>query len=242
MCFRERGRNFSLMELLVAISVIAILASLVGPSLTTSKEASMEVICGSNLRALGTEVTKLYFNRKLPFPADPFDEEQEGLVSREDPVQYLYAHMPPPKPPIAKGAQADGSGGSSGTGSGTTKVEPTPGSGSSGGSSTEPTETSFDLKGDDMLYLLTQGCPLVEENPLYGLASGNVPFYRSYSFLSNNAGRRYKAAYDWLISESYFGEISDSTQLANKRHKGSVNVYFKDGHIENLDVEDVEFP
>ena len=55
-----KRRGFSLIELLVAISIIAILLALLLPALAKSKQATRAALCGGNLRQMDTALT-LYF-------------------------------------------------------------------------------------------------------------------------------------------------------------------------------------
>ena len=67
---RGHGRGFTLIELLVVIAVIAILAALLLPALTNSKQSAKRIQCVSQLRQLGL-ATQMYLDdhdgRTFPF-------------------------------------------------------------------------------------------------------------------------------------------------------------------------------
>jgi prepilin-type N-terminal cleavage/methylation domain-containing protein/prepilin-type processing-associated H-X9-DG protein len=229
--------SFTLIELLVVIGIIAILASLIGPSLVKGQDASLQSACMSNIKAVGTEATRLYFNAVFPDPIDPISSNSNLLSSRHFFQNYevLEAHYPPPPPPDDVVVD-DGGGDNGDNGSGE--------SGSGGGGSEGPVPGPGGvarISAVEMLTLLMEGCPTAEENPLFGVEE-NVPEYRSYSFLASNAGLHYQQAWPWLISESYYATIESREQLASNRHDQGVNVYFKDGHVSSIAPSEVEFP
>lgn len=238
--------SFSLIELLVAIGIIAILASLIGPYLSKGQDASIQSACMSNLKSAGTEVSRLYLNSVFPDPIDPFTSNANLLSRRSffQPVQFLPVHYPATmKPP--PGGWPIGSAGSVGgqTGEVTPPETSTGESGGGSGTTSNPKTGGGTnrLSAGDFLSLMSEGCPAVEENPFRGVRD-DVPDFRSYSFLDYNASVHYRQAWPWLLSESYFSSIETKDNLASKRHNGLVNVYFKDGHLEALSPDDLEFP
>lgn len=58
---RKRFKGFTLIELLVVIAIIALLISILLPSLSRARELSKRLVCGSNVKGIGTSA-KIYAN------------------------------------------------------------------------------------------------------------------------------------------------------------------------------------
>ena len=82
---RERKQGFTLIELLVVIAIIALLISILLPSLSRARELSKRLVCTSNIEGIGTSM-KIYANENNEnFPITPFDS---SLISNKDMVAY----------------------------------------------------------------------------------------------------------------------------------------------------------
>jgi prepilin-type N-terminal cleavage/methylation domain-containing protein/prepilin-type processing-associated H-X9-DG protein len=86
----KRIKGFTLIELLVVIAIIALLISILLPSLSRARELSKRLVCGSNMKGIGTSC-KIYANdnqEKWPVPA--FRKQAINMQG----ISYLYPMVP----------------------------------------------------------------------------------------------------------------------------------------------------
>ncbi len=77
----RRLRGFTLIELLVVIAIIALLISILLPSLSRARELSKRLVCQSNIKGIGT-TCKIYSNdHQERWPIPPFDSSVVGEAS-----------------------------------------------------------------------------------------------------------------------------------------------------------------
>lgn len=73
-----RAKGFTLIEILVVIAIIAILAAIVFPVMSSSREKARQATCLSNLRQLGTAVRMYADDWDGCFPAARVEEGGDG--------------------------------------------------------------------------------------------------------------------------------------------------------------------
>jgi prepilin-type N-terminal cleavage/methylation domain-containing protein len=73
---KKRKKGFTLIELLVVVAIIALLISILLPSLSRAREMSKRLVCGANLKGLGTSF-KIYANDNDElWPVPAFDSSE----------------------------------------------------------------------------------------------------------------------------------------------------------------------
>lgn len=92
---RNNKKAFTLVELLVVISIIALLLSILMPSLQKAREQAQRVVCGSNFRSVGTGLL-LYandYNNSLPL-GDPEHRAVCSWVPEPIGFGFLFEYFP----------------------------------------------------------------------------------------------------------------------------------------------------
>jgi prepilin-type N-terminal cleavage/methylation domain-containing protein len=94
----KRKKGFTLIELLVVVAIIALLISILLPSLARAREIAKRAVCASNLRGVG-QAMKVYSNDNTDwFPCAPFDDTTSDTEGGNNVfyVGYLGANITVP--------------------------------------------------------------------------------------------------------------------------------------------------
>jgi len=96
----SRGRRlagFTMVEMLVSISIIAVLLGLLLPVLSSARESGRRAVCLANLRTFGQAI-EMYAGHNFPEPFPFAAEGFHALAGWEEPLASLepYLGVPPP--------------------------------------------------------------------------------------------------------------------------------------------------
>ena len=76
----KRKKGFTLIELLVVVAIIALLISILLPSLSRARELSKRLVCAANVKGLGTAF-KIYANdNEEQWPTPSFSEQAASII------------------------------------------------------------------------------------------------------------------------------------------------------------------
>ncbi|MEW6249529.1 MAG: prepilin-type N-terminal cleavage/methylation domain-containing protein [Planctomycetota bacterium] len=85
----SRKKGFTLIELLVVVAIIALLISILLPSLARAREIAKRAVCAANLRAIG-QSAKTYANENRDeFPTSPYKEPTTIITNNTHVVNFV---------------------------------------------------------------------------------------------------------------------------------------------------------
>ena len=91
----RKSRAFTVVEMLVVISIIAMLMALLLPAVQAARETGRRIVCANNLKELGTAVKEYEQSREHLPPSRSFPVAQLGVYTPPP----LWTETPPATPP-----------------------------------------------------------------------------------------------------------------------------------------------
>lgn len=85
----NRKKAFTLIELLVVVAIIALLISILLPSLSRARELAKRAVCASNLRGLGQAMVIYANDNTEQYPAHPVNPTYAGTVPANTNVRWV---------------------------------------------------------------------------------------------------------------------------------------------------------
>ncbi|OHB48718.1 MAG: hypothetical protein A2Y10_04340 [Planctomycetes bacterium GWF2_41_51] len=79
-----KSMGFTLVELLVVVSIIAMLLAILMPSLSKAREQAVRIVCASNMKSTGTSMAMYLSDNKGTLPPDFMFGRAEGKESNDD--------------------------------------------------------------------------------------------------------------------------------------------------------------
>src|SRR5512140_676551 len=84
----RKRKGFTLIELLVVVAIIALLISILLPSLARAREIAKRAVCASNLSSIGKAI-KVYSNENQDyFPTHPFKEMTQVVYDNTNAINW----------------------------------------------------------------------------------------------------------------------------------------------------------